>query len=69
MCVQFYVLMPVLERKHREQVGQLPERQQDRYILGSPKDWIKIITEEAEEDMQVPDEAGDRGQGWEWEGM
>ena len=35
MCVQFYVLMPVLERKHREQVGQLPERQQDRYILGS----------------------------------
>ena len=44
MCVQFYVLMPVLERKHREQVGQLPERQQDRYVLGSPKDWIKIIT-------------------------
>ena len=46
MCVQFYVLMPVLERKHREQVGQLPTRQQDRYILGSPKDWIKIIMEE-----------------------
>ena len=64
MCVQFYVLMSVLERKHREQVGQLPERQQDRYVLGSPKDWIKIITEE-EEDMQVPDEAGDRGQGGE----
>ena len=61
--------MPVLERKHREQVGQLPERQQDRYILGSAKDWIKIIMEEGEEDMQVPDEAGDRGQGQEREGM
>ena len=69
MCVQFYVLMPVLERKHREQVGQLPARQQDRYILGSPKDWIKIITEEGEEDMQVPDEAGDRHQGQELEGI
>ena len=31
--------------------------------LGSPKDWIKIIKEEGEGDMQVPDEAGDRGQG------
>ena len=69
MCVQFYVLKPVLERKHREQVGQLPERQQDRYVLESPKDWIKIITEEGEEDMQFPDEAGDRGQGREPEGM
>ena len=37
--------------------------------LGSPKDWIKIIKEEGEGDMQVPDEAGDRGQGWEGEGM
>ena len=31
--------------------------------IGILKDWIKIIMEEGEEDMQVPDEAGDRGQG------
>ena len=69
MCVPFYVLMPVLESKHREFIRQLPEGLRDRYLLGSPEDWIKILEEEGEEDMQVPDEAGDRGQGREREGM
>ena len=68
MCVQFYVLMPVLESKHRELVRQLPEGLQDRYLLGTPEDWIKILKEEGE-DMQVPDEARDRGQGRGQEGM
>ena len=68
MCVPFYVLMPVLESKHRELIRQLPEGLQDRYLLGTPEDWIKIFKEEGE-DMQVPDEAGDRGQGRGREGM
>ena len=67
MCVQFYVLMPVLESKHRDLVRQLPERLQDRYLLRSPEDWIKILKEE--EDMQVPDEGGNICQGHEQEGM
>ena len=69
MCVPFYVLMPVLESKQRELIRQLPEGLQDRYLLGSPEDWIKILKEEGEEDMHVPDEAGDRGQGHKREGM
>ena len=52
----------VLESKHRELVRQLPEGLQDRYLLGTPEDWIKILKKEGE-DMQVPNEAGDRGQG------
>ena len=58
MCVHFYVLMPVLESKHREIIAQLSDGKQDRFLLGSPKEWIKIIKEAGEEDMQVQDSAG-----------
>ena len=65
MCVHFYVLMSVLESKHKEIIEQLPEAQ-DRFLLGSPNNWIKII--KGEEDMQVEYQAGDGGQHLEQEG-
>ena len=47
----------MLEKKHRQIVEKLPEGRQDIFLLGSPKEWAGILSEKAEEEMQVQEEA------------